>query len=100
MQRDSVNIAGGKPVCVGRRAAARAGTGMTDNRPAARTRYSKILTEIRRDPQARTPNPSPQRRREIVFQMIMDNLRLHRAGLKAQGLAETDVREGRKARSG
>ncbi len=46
------------------------------------------------------PTLPPQRRMEMVFLMSMDALRLHRAGLRAQGLPDTDFRKRRKARQG
>ncbi len=73
---------------------------MTANQSAARTRHSKVLAEARREDQARMPTLPPQRRMEMVFLMSMDALRLHRAGLRAQGLPDTDFRKRRKARQG
>ena len=71
---------------------------MDAGKSSARTKASNVLADSRRQGQARLHALLPQQRMEMVFMMSMDALELHRAGLKAQGFSDLEIREQLRAR--
>jgi hypothetical protein len=58
-----------------------------------RDRNSRVLAETRQSQSVRMEGLSAQRRMEMVYLMSMDAIQLHRAGLKAQGFSELEIRK-------
>ena len=58
----------------------------------ARTRVSGVLAEIRNSRHGCIDHLSPGNRMELAFLLSMDALKFFRAGLRAQGFSEAEIR--------
>ncbi len=54
---------------------------------------SRVLAESKRSSQIRMDRLEPGRRMEVAFSLSMDALKMMRAGLKAQGFPDAEIRE-------
>ena len=65
---------------------------MDRSRSAGGTSLSNVLAETRSRHQGRFDDLSPGRRMELAFLLSVDALEFLRAGLRAQGFSEAEIR--------